>query len=456
MPDSKRERRRNVRLASKHSGAGGFKCGKCTTLPPQALVADVSESGVRLLFDWPEGADFPLRIGDGMGFQLKVEHAPEAFELWSLVRRVEPRDQRGHVGVGVEFTGLEPAVREVLQKALVSLAMTKLRTWSPDGRTAFGPDAPGDTRSGTKDAADVAAGAPAVAGKAPADAAAKAPAAPPRRKLFLGEIMVKQGTLDPERFDRFLKSEFSGKRQLGQELLKRGLTTEAAIARALAEQARLPYADPAVTSPDRALTYRLPRPALLKHRCVPLREEGRALVVAMASPPDLREMEQLREALGRIVRVCIAPEPAVVEWRKQLFSEELAAAGDLHFPAQLRTEYRFMDRDNLTAVDLEASVGLTREISARGLVLAGPLPGGVTPERIKGEGLRLAVLIDCTSLKAPMNLACTPLKVEPGKVGGEHLICCQIEEFLDARESDWARVCMVHGTHRFHPQIGAR
>ncbi|HOX07261.1 MAG TPA: PilZ domain-containing protein [Planctomycetota bacterium] len=459
MAFKKSERRKGVRLTSKDSGAGAFKCEKCGTLPPQATVADVSENGVQLLFDWPEGAEFPLQVGDGMGFHLKVEGASDGFEIWSLVRRVDQRDRRGRVGVGVEFTGLDSLVSTAIQKALVSLAMTRLRTWRADGLPLPGDVVPEKTSEPDQPVAvrPVAAPAPvATPDAAPAPATdAAAPAAPNagRRKLFLGEILLKQGALDPDRFRQFLSNEFTGSRPLGQELLERKLTTEEAVAKALAEQARLAYADPASTVPDTALAARLARPVFVKHRCVPLREEGKALVVAMASPPGLQEMEALREGFGRLVRVAIAPESALAAWRKRLFNEDSKATADasLRFPAQIRVEYRFMDRERTAAVDRQASFGLTREIYSGGLVLAGPLPRGITPERIAQEKLHLAVVVDCPSLRVPMNLACTPVKVEPPRSGEDYLIDCRIESFPKGGEANWARVCMVHGTHRFRP-----
>ncbi len=454
MAGQKKERRKGVRLTSRKSGAGAFKCGKCDALPPQALVADVSEDGVHLLFDWPAETDFPLQVGDGMGFHLKVEGAEQGFELWSIVRRVDPRDERGQVGVGVEFTGLDPVARAALQKTLVSMAMTRLRTWRADGQpVSVGVDPSPAPEAGSRRKRFSERLSPGAAGAAP-----KAPAAAsgPRRKLFLGEILVRQGALDADRFGRFLSAEFKGNRPLGQELLERGLTTDAAIARALAEQARLPYADPAATAPDVALASRLPRHVFVKHRCVPLGEEGGAVVLAMSAPPDLKELEALREGLGRRVRVRIAPESELAKWRKRVFNEDASPSGALRFHAQLRVEYRLMDAARRMLEGCEAGFGLTQEISASGLLLASRLPSGVTPERIVGDGLLLDLLVDCPSLSAPLNLFCVPQKIEAGKTGGEHLISCRIDGFAPGGEMDWARVCMVHGTHRFRPQKTAR
>lgn len=121
------ERRRGVRLASGQSRAVGLQCVDCGALPEEALVIDVGEGGLRLLFDWPEGRRFPLRVGEKVGFQLRVEGNEPGFDMHGAVRRIEPPDQDGRVGVSVEFDGLEARARSLLQRSLVAMAMTRLR-----------------------------------------------------------------------------------------------------------------------------------------------------------------------------------------------------------------------------------------------------------------------------------------------------------------------------------------
>ncbi|HOX05473.1 MAG TPA: PilZ domain-containing protein [Planctomycetota bacterium] len=234
MINAREERRRGVRLNSKLSSAMGFTCEHCGTLPGQALVADISEGGVHLLFEWPEQTPFPLRIGDGLGFHLKVEGLSRGFEIWSIVYRIDPRDRRGRVGVGVKFLGLDAVVREQLKKVLVLLAMTRLRVWRTDGQPAeAGRRAPGQWESNRSDS------------EAPMGAAAQpafGPAGnggPPdagRGKLFLGEILLQNGMPSPERFEPFLTNGFCGMHPVGLESFRNGLFDEAAMTGALAGQ----------------------------------------------------------------------------------------------------------------------------------------------------------------------------------------------------------------------------
>ena len=451
MIESRAERRQGVRLTSKLSSAAGFTCERCGTLPDQALVADISDGGVHLLFDWPEEARFPLQIGDGMGFHLKVEGESRGFEVWSIVHRIDPRDRRGRVGVGVSFLGLDAGIRERLKEVLVSLAMTKLRVWRTEPlSTGASQHEPGRSEKALSDS-----GKP----ESSAERASSVPTgsdAPPdagRDKLFLGEILLHNGALDPMRFERFLKDEFSGIHPIGQELVQRGLVDEAAVARALAEQARLPFADPGVEKPDLKLAAALPRHLLMKHHSIPLGEQDGAVTLAMGVPPAPAAVEELRAGLGRRIRVCVAPESAMAAWRKLVYNQtEGPARYLLRFPAQLRAEYRFLDSQRKAPVDNGPSFGLTREISASELLLVGPLPGGVSAGRIAEEALRMDIQVDCPSLNQSLNMGCTPQRVEPVEYEGEHHLHCQIDHFPDGNEQAWVRTCMVQGASRFRPQ----
>jgi hypothetical protein len=454
MIESRMERRQGVRLTSKLSSAAGFTCEHCGTLPDQALVADISDGGVHLLFEWPEDARFPLQIGDGIGFHLKVEGESRGFEIWSIVYRIDPRDRRGRVGVGVKFLGLDAGIREQLKKVLVSLAMTKLRVWRTEGQSAkagqHAPGQPANALSASEEPEDAAA--------QPSSGAAgpEAPSDTSRHKLFLGEILLHQGALDPARFEQFLKNEFSGMHPIGQELVQNGLVDEVTLARALAEQARLPFADPDIETPDLRLASTLPRHVFMKHHCVPLGEQDDAVILAMSAPPGPAALEEIRAGLGRQVRVCVAPEPAMAAWRRQVYNTETPTHYLLRFPAQLRAEYRFLDSERKAPVDDGPSFGLTREISASELLLVGPLPGGVSTGRIAEEALRMDIQVDCPSLNRSLTMGCTPQRVEPVEYEGEHHLHCQIDHFPDGNEQAWVRTCMVQGARRFRPQTVPR
>jgi hypothetical protein len=421
------EQRRHVRLPGRGGSAREFSGDRAGPLPDFALVADVSEGGVGLCFSWPDDGEFPLRKHDGLAFRLRLDPGDRTFDLMSVVRHVAHAAGSGEVRVGVEFSGLEQAVREEIKNAVVNLAVTALRKWSA------GPG-------------------PGKAARSPEKAAGLPRSATRRRRLYLGEILVQQGALAADRLDRFISTEFSGQRLLGEELTARGLVGEAALARALAEQAGLRFLDLEAQPSDMALVSRLPRKVFMENWCLPVCEEQGALLVAMSSPPDLDGLGRMREELGRRLRVGIAPAGQLAGLLKRVYNLEGAPRPmAISFAVQLHAEYRLLTPDWKRAVDSRPCTGLTTEISHRGMMVAGPLPEGFSPERISAEKLKMAVRVSSPDLAGPMAMGCTPKSVRKSKYAGEHLLEARIDRFPKGGEAAWSRLCLLRGTRRFRP-----
>jgi hypothetical protein len=172
----------------------------------------------------------------------------------------------------------------------------------------------------------------------------------------------------------------------------------------------------------------------------------------MSSPPDLPTFEAIRESVAQRLRVGIAPEDQLSTWLKRVYNLEGAPRPvHMRFPVQMHVEYRFLSPDWKSAVDRRPTVGLTREASRQHVVIAGPLPEGVTPERIAADNLRLAVKVASPELRKPVTIGCRPEKVTASEYPGEFHMDCRIEKFPRDGEAAWARLCMLRGTVRFRP-----
>ncbi len=417
------ESRHSARIPSRSGQASSFRGDRTGALPPDATVSDISEGGVRLLFDWPMPGPFPLRAGDGVGFVLKVDDHPDEFEVMSVVRHVRIRSGDGQVLVGLEFSGLEPTIRESLKKALLNMAVTKLRTW----QGIRGQE------------------------QAPSGDEAQGQAGGRRRRLFLGEILVNQKALAPDVLEEFLAHEYSGQRLLGQELMDHGLVDDRAVARGLAEQSRLPFLDAKSAAPDLGLVASLPRDVFLKYRCVPVRSEDGAILVAMSTPPMLSVFEDIKHSIGRRIRVGIAPESELCAWLKQVYNIESPRGSTMRFSVQLRVEYRIFERQ--TGAPRPAGrpcVGLTREVSSTGLTVAGPLPGDLASADTRRIKLDAEISIEIPEVFGAIRMRCQVLGVRQAEYSGEHLVTCRIVEFLSGNSEAWNRLCLTRGTSRFH------
>jgi hypothetical protein len=440
MPERGAERRRHVRLTSRGSTAGRFSGRSAQGLPEQAVVADISESGIRLAFAWPQGKPFPLKAGDGLAFLVRIEGTDRSLEVRSTARRVSPDHGRGGVAVGLEFAGLSAEVEEALKKAIFNLAFTKLRSVQ-DAPAAAPPKALRSKRA-SFDAAE------------PAPTAPAAPAKPPRRRgrQYLGEILVKQGAVEAEKLEEILARDAADRRPLGQKLAEQGLIDDVAIARALAEQAHLPFVDLVKEVPDLTMAYAVPRGPFVKHRCVPVRDDGQTMLVAMAKLPSIPMLEELEAAAGRRVRAGIAPDLRVGDWLKRIYNVESSPREvKLRFKAEFKVEYRFLDAAGQVMNPDREAMGITRDLSLRDLTLAGPLPAWITPERIAAENLKMEVQVECAEILDRVMLGCRPLSVQPAERRGEFLISCHIEQFPPSGQHVWERLCTLASTIRFRP-----
>jgi hypothetical protein len=261
--------------------------------------------------------------------------------------------------------------------------------------------------------------------------------------MYLGEILVKQGALAADKLQQFLARAPGDKVPIGQKLISHGLVDDITIAKALAVQAGLQYVDMIAEEPDFNLAQTLPRELFLKNHAVPLRVEWQTLMVAMAERPSPLVMEELELAAGKRVRVCIAAESHLTRWLKRLYNYEAPARfAKVRFPVQLRVEYRFMDSARGAAVHDLLAVGITRELGMHEMIIAGPLPAGVTPEMVRDQSLTMEVQVEGGNLPNAMVLDCRPLSISSSGYAGEFYIACYIDQFPEGGEGAWTRLCM--------------
>ncbi|MCI0437485.1 MAG: Flp pilus assembly complex ATPase component TadA [Gemmatimonadetes bacterium] len=131
-------------------------------------------------------------------------------------------------------------------------------------------------------------------------------ASPPR---VLGQLLLAAGEVTPEDLDAALEEQRRTRERLGEVLVRRGADAEA-VARALAAQLRLPFAEAPLEPEPAALA--LVDPALAARlRVVPLAADARAVRVAMADPLDARAIDDLQFQTGRRIEPVVATPSAV-------------------------------------------------------------------------------------------------------------------------------------------------
>jgi type II secretory ATPase GspE/PulE/Tfp pilus assembly ATPase PilB-like protein len=125
----------------------------------------------------------------------------------------------------------------------------------------------------------------------------------------LGRLLVAGGAIDEAELRAALEEQRRSPVRIGEILVRRGLDPEQ-VARALAEQLRLPYAGPPLLAEPRALE-RVDRQLALRHRVFPLALLERGIRVALADPLDLAVLDDLRFQTGRRVEAVVATARAI-------------------------------------------------------------------------------------------------------------------------------------------------
>lgn len=129
--------------------------------------------------------------------------------------------------------------------------------------------------------------------------------------MKLGEILIKQGSLQYDDLQHCLEEQKSAGKRVGVLLLEKGFINEETLAKAFASQLNLSFIDCVGVEPESEAISAVPELFAEKHVLLPLRIVGKELVIAMANPYDVRVQDDLRF----ITRLTIKP---VVASRSQL------------------------------------------------------------------------------------------------------------------------------------------
>src|SRR5260221_586142 len=115
---------------------------------------------------------------------------------------------------------------------------------------------------------------------------------PMRRRL--GDLLKEKNYVTEGDITRVLESPGHEGRRLGDLLLESGLVRKDELVPALEEITCCSYVDARLTPVDCTVLGWIPHATAFRHVALPLRKEGRRLVVVMAEPQNLRCVDELR------------------------------------------------------------------------------------------------------------------------------------------------------------------
>jgi chromosome segregation ATPase len=127
------------------------------------------------------------------------------------------------------------------------------------------------------------------------------------RMRRIGEVLVEAGILSEEQAHQVAEEQAANpQKKFGNLLVEMGFTNEDIVARVLAMQLALPFVDLKLETIDEEVPGLISRQLAEMHQCVPIREEGDVVVVAMINPLDLIAIEDVELATSKRVESVVS------------------------------------------------------------------------------------------------------------------------------------------------------
>ncbi|MBI2122532.1 MAG: hypothetical protein HYT96_00035 [Armatimonadetes bacterium] len=153
----------------------------------------------------------------------------------------------------------------------------------------------------------------------------------------LGELLIEAGVVTSEQLESALEEQKHTGKRLAQIFIDRGLLAKGEAGRWLAHQQGYEYVNLTSEPIDLRIARLLPEPFVRRLMALPIREEGREILVAMADPSDILAIDEVSQATGLRVSPIFTTE-ADLEWAfGQLFNvgTKVSKAAALADPVEL-------------------------------------------------------------------------------------------------------------------------
>ncbi len=141
-------------------------------------------------------------------------------------------------------------------------------------------------------------------------------------KKKIGDVLKEAGLIDDFQLGSALSHQRNWGGKLGSILVELGFVQEAELARMLAERLHLPYAnlfDPEI--PEAIINLIKPEIAK-KYQVMPVKKDGKSLVLAMADPMDLEAIDAIRFATGSNITPALAMGSEIGDAIKKYYDHE--------------------------------------------------------------------------------------------------------------------------------------
>ena len=172
------------------------------------------------------------------------------------------------------------------------------------------------------------------------------------KKKRLGEVLYERGQISAADLKKALLDQQGRVIHLGELLLERKLVAKQDLLAAITEVAGVPYQDCSAIDPSPEALRLIPAAIARHDLCVPVKVDGKSLIVAMAKPQNVQILDELQFKTG----MKIVP--------RFSFHEEIAAAVERLYPAQGVSAETVQVADDLTGMEFISSSSQQRNVEA--------------------------------------------------------------------------------------------
>ena len=141
-------------------------------------------------------------------------------------------------------------------------------------------------------------------------------------KKKIGDVLKEAGLIDDFQLESALSHQRNWGGKLGSIIVELGFAQEAELARVLAEKLRLPYADLFDPEIPEAIINLIKPEIAKKYQIMPVKKDGKSLVLAMADPMDLEAMDAIRFATGSNIKPALAMGSEIKDAIKKYYDHE--------------------------------------------------------------------------------------------------------------------------------------
>ncbi len=146
-------------------------------------------------------------------------------------------------------------------------------------------------------------------------------ATPSRSTKRLGELLLEAGVVTEAQLSEVLEEQKRTGKRMAQIFIERGLLAKGEAGRWLALQQGYEYVSLTAEPIDVHIAQLLPEPFARRLMALPIRQEGKDLIVAMADPSDILALDEITRATGLRVQPVFTTETDL-EWAlAQLFDD---------------------------------------------------------------------------------------------------------------------------------------